>query len=115
MVINKIVENLCGTLQIDKMRLVTILNNVRQKGYVYPVDVRSLAELGIPVISVISNILNIPVQKAYELCSETANKGTNEVCPPDITYEDLLIVLGIVAQDFEVRKQQAILRKYENK
>lgn len=115
MVINKIVENLCGTLQIDKMRLVTILNNVHQKGYVYPVDVRSLAELGIPVISVISNILNIPVQKTYELCSETANKGTNEVCPPDITYEDLLIVLGIVAQDFEVRKQQAILRKYENK
>lgn len=115
MVINKIVENLCGTLQIDKMRLVTILNNVHQKGYVYPVDVRSLAELGIPVISVISNILNIPVQKACELCTETINKETKKACPPDITYEDLLVVLGIIAQDFEVRKQQAILRKYENK
>lgn len=115
MITNKIVENLCGTLQIDKIQLVTILNNVHQKGYVYPIDIRSLTELGIPVISVISNILNIPAKKACELCSETVNKVTNDVCPPDITYEDLLIVLGIIAQDFEVRKQQAILRKYENK
>lgn len=44
------------------------------------------------------------------------NKQRNKRgCPPDITYEDLLVVLGIIAQDFEVRKQQAILRKYENK
>lgn len=115
MITNKIIENLCSTLQIDKRQLVTIINNVHLKKYVYPVDIRSLAELGIPVISVISNILNIPSKKACELCTETINKETKEVCPPDITYEDLLVVLGIIAQDFEVRKQQAILRKYENK
>ena len=55
----------------------------------------------------------MPAKKACELCTETINKGTKEVCLPDITYEDLLVVLGIIAQDFEVRKQQAILRKHE--
>lgn len=102
MVTNKIVENLCDTLRIDKTQLVTILNNVRQKGYVYPVDIRSLTELGIPVINVISNILNIPTKNVCELFTERINKETNEVCPPDITYEDLLIVLGIIAQDFDI-------------
>lgn len=115
MVTNKVIEKLCIALPIDKMKLITILNSVRIKGYVYPTDIRSLAELGIPAISVISNILNIPAKKVCELCTETINKETKEVCPPDITYEDLLVVLGIIAQDFEVRKQQAILRKYENK
>ena len=43
MITNKIIENLCSTLQIDKRQLVTIINNVHLKKYVYPVDIRSLA------------------------------------------------------------------------
>lgn len=113
MITERSIENLCSILRIDKNKLAATLNNVHEQGYVFPNDIRHLTEFGIPVINVMSNILNMPTKKACELCTETINKETKEVCPPDITYEDLLVVLGIIAQDFEVRKQQAILRKHE--
>lgn len=101
MVKERIIENLCSTLRIDKMELVTTLNDVHEQGYVFPNDIRHLTELGIPVIMLLSNILNVPEQNACELFIKKVNKETNE-CSSGITYEDLLIVLGIIAQDFDI-------------
>lgn len=101
MITERIIENLCGILRIDKNELFATLHNVHKQGYVFPNDIRHLTELGIPVVKSLSNILNAPEQRVCELFTKITNEETLE-CSSLMTYEDLLIVLGIIAQNFEI-------------
>lgn len=104
MITAKIIEKLCRIFPIDKMQLTIILSNIHKKGYVNAIDVRALANFGIPIVSLTSKILEIPAQDALRLFMETTDSTTGKTYKPNIMYEDLLIMLSMIVQDLSKEK-----------
>ena len=100
MIIEKIIIDLASFLKIDASRIEHILKNVKENTYLHPMDVREFASIGIPIISTISGVLKISNEQAFELLRYDKDKRIEK-----ITYQDTIIILGIIAQDLKLRSQ----------
>jgi len=100
MIIEKIIIDLASFLQIDASKIEQILKNVKKNAYIHPIDIREFASIGIPIISTISGVLEISGKQVFELARYDKDKHTW-----NITYQDTIIILGIIAQDLKLRSQ----------
>lgn len=102
MITEHILSELCIWLRIDKARIEAAIDNVKRNGYLQAQDVRELASIGLPIVTVISGVLRISNQQTFELLRYDNDKHTG-----NITYQDLIMILGIIAQDWRYREQLA--------
>lgn len=100
MIIEKIIIDLASFLQIDASKIEQILQNVKKNTYLYQIDIREFSSIGIPIISTISGVLGISGKQVFELARYDKEKHTG-----NITYQDTILILGIIAQDFKLRSQ----------
>lgn len=63
-------------------------------GCVRAQEVRQMAEIGIPVVSIAASMLKINATEAFGKFKDT-----------EVTYQDLLCILGAFAQDLMMRSQ----------
>ena len=104
MITEHILNELCIWLRTDKSKIEIVIDNVKKNGYLQFQDVRELANIGIPIVSVISGVLRISTQQAFELIRYDKDKPAEK-----ITYQDLIIILGIIAQDFKLRSKSDLV------
>lgn len=96
MITEKVIKELSFWLRIDGARVVAVIDNVKRSGRLQAQDIRELTSVGLPVIKVIAAVLREPVDKAYDAIRDG-----------EITYQDLIMILGIIAQDWKYREQLA--------
>lgn len=106
MITEHILSELAIWLRIDKARVEAVIDNVKRNGYLQAQDVRELANVGLPIVTVISGVLRISNQQTFELLIYDNDKRTG-----NITYQDLIMILGIIAQDWKFREQLAKTRR----
>ena len=106
MITEHILSELAIWLRIDKARVEAVIDNVKRNGYLQAQDVRELANVGLPIVTVISGVLRISNQQTFELLRYDNDKRTG-----NITYQDLIMILGIIAQDWKFREQLAKTRR----
>lgn len=106
MITEHILSELSIWLRIDKARVEAVIDNVKRNGYLQAQDVRELANVGLPIVTVISGVLRISNQQTFELLRYDNDKRTG-----NITYQDLIMILGIIAQDWKFREQLAKTRR----
>lgn len=104
MITEKIITRMCSLIKADERKLATIIDNVSKVGYVRSHDIKELASLGLPVVEVAAGVLNVSNQQA---CGCFLDDSKSK-----ISYQDLLVIIGIIAQDFQLRAQQSIINKY---
>lgn len=96
-IINKIIDDIARSMIMDKEdreKLHLIVQQCKGSRVVNITDLRQLTSLGIPIVRILVTILRIPNEAVAGLCEDDK-----------ITYEDLLCILSIFAQDLLVRKQ----------
>lgn len=96
-IINKIIDDIARSMIMDKEdreKLHLIVQLCKSSGVVSIMEFRQLTSLGIPIARILVTILRIPNEAVANLCTDGK-----------ITYEDLLCILSIFAQDLLVRKQ----------
>ncbi|MFA6662401.1 MAG: hypothetical protein WCS56_05155 [Bacilli bacterium] len=95
MIKEKIISDLSCYLRVDESYINATLESINKKKLCYAQDFRRLVEIGLPIISVLSGVLKIDTTKAFGLIKDGK-----------IPYQDILIILGIIAQDFKLRSQR---------
>ena len=95
MILEHILNEFSFWLRIDKSRVETAIDSVKQMGYLSIPDLRQLSEAGIPIVQTVASVLGTNKKQVFELLS----KGEDR-----ITYQDLLLLLGIIASYFKYRE-----------
>lgn len=91
---------LCETLRLMRIdtkgadSLLCALNNCKCSGIVGAMEVRAFANYGFPLIQIYATIKGIPTNEAAEIFKSNR-----------VTYEDLVCIIGIFAQDIKLRSQ----------
>lgn len=96
-IINKIIDDIARSMIMDKEdreKLYLIVQQCKDSGAVSIVNLRQLTSLGIPIVRILVTIQRIPNEAVAGLCEDDK-----------ITYEDLLCILSIFAQDLMIRQQ----------
>lgn len=96
-IINKIIDDIARSMIMDKEdreKLYLIVQQCKDSGAVSIVNLRQLTSLGIPIVRILVTIQRIPNEAVVGLCEDDK-----------ITYEDLLCILSIFAQDLMIRQQ----------
>lgn len=101
MIVEKIITDLASYLKTDASEIKLIVETVEKNSYLSPQDIREFSSKGIPIVSTISGVLDINVQQVFELARYDKDKHTGK-----ITYQDTIILLGIIAQYFKLRQQK---------
>lgn len=95
MIKERVIDSLSFWLRIDKNKLNSIFDTIQSNGFLQAHDLRMLSEIGLPIMAVISGVLKI----------EISNVATLICSGRKITYDDFLIIVGVIAQDFKYREQ----------
>lgn len=96
-IINNLIDDIAHSMIMDKEdreKLHLIVQQCKDSGAVSIIDLRQLTSLGIPIVKMLVTILRIPNEAVAGLCKDHK-----------ITYEDLLCILSIFAQDLMIRQQ----------
>ncbi|MGV8135901.1 MAG: hypothetical protein AB2L20_11860 [Mangrovibacterium sp.] len=94
MITKKLIGNISHALHVNPDRILLVLQTCKQHGYMSMEDCMAFAEVGLPVFSIIGNVLSI----SYDDAMKEIKKGS-------ISYDDLLCMIGIIAQDFKIISQ----------
>ena len=100
MIVEKIITDLASYLQIDASEIELIVQTVKKNKYLMPQDIRQFSLIGIPIMSTISGVMETNSEQAYELARYDKDKHAG-----NITYQDTIILLGVIAQYFKLRQQ----------
>ena len=95
--VNELIKDSAFILNLkeaDRSRLIAALENVRRNGVLRKQETRDFAICGLPILSIISNILKVNSETAAAYIS----KG-------QISYSDLCGMIGIFAQDLKLKSQ----------
>lgn len=96
-IIKKLIDDIARSMIMDKEdreKLHLIVQQCKGSEVVSITDLRQLTNLGIPIVRILVTILRIPNEAVAGLCEDDK-----------ITYEDLLCILSIFAQDIMIRQQ----------
>lgn len=94
MITEHIIMDISVFLRTDKSEIESVIENVKTKRYLQMQDVRQLQKIGIPVIPIISSIMKVNTEQAFCLIGNCK-----------ISYQDIMVILGIIAQDLKLRSQ----------
>ena len=100
MIVEKIITDLASYLQIDASEIELIVQTVKKNKYLMSQDIRQFSLIGIPIMSTISGVMETNSEQAYELARYDKDKHVG-----NITYQDTIILLGVIAQYFKLRQQ----------
>lgn len=100
MIVEKIITDLASYLKTDASEIELIVQTVEKNNYLSPQDIREFSYKGIPIVSTITGVMGINIEQAFELARYDKDKHTG-----NITYQDTIILLGIIAQYFKLRQQ----------
>lgn len=78
----------------DRKSLLLVLENCKKSGTFGVTSLRTFVERGFPFVQILSNIKKISIKEAA-ICYERK----------EVTYEDLLCMISIFAQDIKFRSQ----------
>ena len=98
MIIERLLKNISSVLgmsESDLRNLQIALRNCEICNYIRPYEVRIFANYGIPIMQVLANILNEPI-------TGIAEKINNK----EMSYQDLICALSVIAQDLKVMEQK---------
>lgn len=98
MIIERLLKNISsaiGMSESDLRNLQVALRNCEICNYIRPYEARIFANYGIPIMQVLANILNEPI-------TGIAEKINNK----EMSYQDLICALSVIAQDFKVMEQK---------
>lgn len=104
MITERIITQMCFLIKINENRLTTVIDNVSKIGFVRSQDIKELTSLGLPVVAVAAGVLKVSNKQA---CGYFLDDSETKV-----SYQDLLVIIGIIAQDFQLRAQQYLINKY---
>lgn len=104
MIEEKIIKDICETMQTEPDELNYIFSKVKLLGYLSVQEFRHLVEMGIPIIEVLTNIMRISTDQAFSYIRDGK-----------IPYSDLCVILGIFGQDIMTRKQNKVIDSYSQK
>lgn len=97
-VINKLIDSICDlmiTNTEDRRAMHIAVKNCEAMGFIGIHELRQLTERGLPIVTIYSTILRIPTPV-----------GAQNIKDRQMTYSDLLCIIGIIAQDIMVRSQK---------
>lgn len=98
MIIERLLKNISsaiGMSESDLRNLQIALRNCEICNYIRPYEARIFTNYGIPIMQVLANILNEPITRIAE-------KINNK----EMSYQDLICALSVIAQDFKVMEQK---------
>lgn len=98
MIIERLLKNISsaiGMSESDLRNLQVALRNCEICNYIRPYEARIFTNYGIPIMQVLANILNEPI-------TGIAEKINNK----EMSYQDLICALSVIAQDFKVMEQK---------
>ena len=98
MIIERLLKNISsaiGMSESDLCNLQIALRNFEICNYIRPYEARIFTNYGIPIMRVLANILNEPI-------TGIAEKINNK----EMSYQDLICALSVIAQDFKVMEQK---------
>lgn len=104
MIEEKLIEDICNTLGTDSDELKYLFSEVKLLGYLSLQEIRHLAEMGIPIIGIFTNIMRISTDQAF-----------SHIKDGEISYSDLCVILGIFGQNIMVRRQNKVIDSYIQK
>ena len=105
-IVDEIIVGISRALAVDSEYLKFTVKQCEAKGVLTAQELRQLSEMGIPITNIGSNVLGI---KANEFFEEMRDKETREW---QLSYGDLLCILGIFAQNCMISYQQKRISKY---
>lgn len=92
MIKTAIIYDLCDFYSIDRHKLIDKVKTCKEKGTVSSSDVEFFINHGVPIVQTMSGIL------------KTSSNGVWEIIRSGrVTHDDLLIIIGIIAQDCKIR------------
>lgn len=97
MIVAKLISDVCEALKTDALNVEIAFSQCKATGVLRKQEFLQLINSGIPVHQIYSNVMRIPM-------SETKNK----IIAGAITYDELLCILGIFAQDIAVTRQKSL-------
>lgn len=100
-IVDQIIVGISRALAVDSEYLKFTVKQCEAKGVLTGQELRQLSEMGVPVTNIGSNVLGI---KANEFFEQTRGG--------QLSYGDLLCILGIFAQDCMISYQQKRINKY---
>lgn len=101
MLVERIIQRLCTIQNIDHSVVMEIILLVKQENYLSKKGAIQLNDLGIPIFSIVSNILSL-----------NQNELDDIFLKRKISYSDLVCIIGIVTQDSLVQYQKRRLANY---
>ncbi|RHV92603.1 hypothetical protein DXA95_12420 [Odoribacter sp. OF09-27XD] len=104
MIEEKLIEDICDAINTNSDELKDIFSKVKLLGYLSSQELRHLAEMGIPVIGIFTNIMRI-----------SANQALFHIKDGKISYSDLCVILGIFGQGIIERRQNKVIDSYIQK
>lgn len=90
-----LISDVCLLMCIDKNNVLSVFQQCKLIGFLRIPEATKLVNSGFPVYTIIGTVLGT-----------NALDGHNKVSDGKITYDDLLCILGIFAQDLMQRSQQ---------
>lgn len=88
MIVTKLISDVCGSLRTDARNVEIAFSQCKATGVLRKQEFLQLMNSGFPIHQIYSNVMRIPM-------SETQRK----ILAGEITYDELLCILGIFAQD----------------
>ncbi len=100
-IVDGIINGISRALAVDSEYLKFTVKQCEAKGVLAVEDLRQLSEMGIPITKISSNVLGIKENEFFE-----------QIRDRQLSYGDLLCILGIFAQDCMISYQQKRINKY---
>lgn len=101
MITDKIIEDICRTLMVDKIQVLTALKQCEFTGYLSYHEVIVFVNYGIPIVQIGATMLKTDKMGFLSLARE--NK---------ISYGDTCIMLGAFAQQLLLDRQHHITKQF---
>ena len=93
MITKILIMDIVKFLDADYLQIKTAIEQCRTKGILTKHEMLQLANQGLPIIPILRTMLKVSMLN--ELESALDNR--------EVTFEDLLCIIGIIAQDFKIR------------
>lgn len=93
MIEQELISDICRSLHLDDKNMQTVFINCKLFGFARIQEVCQLTSMGVPVLPILSGVLKI-----------TQIDVRNRVVNGEVSYEDMLCVLGIFAQELALKR-----------
>lgn len=95
MIEQKLISDICRLLRSDEKNTIIAFQQCKLIGFLRVQEAMQISNIGFPVYTIIGTVLGT-----------NPTDARNRVVEGQITYDDLLCILGIFAQDLMKRNQQ---------